>query len=119
MADGGTPHSVFLTWPGVTIIQTNDDGTAFTRPVLGYYVYRAPVVNGVAGLMVQLNGDAVVMGMPDEDGQYEDRTAQQGISYAYAVSSVDLDGESAPSNVVMPLPLPINPNTITGLQVTQ
>lgn len=109
-ADGGTPHSVSLAWPGITITQTNDDGSTFTRPVLGYYVYRAPIVNGVAGPAVLLNGDSPVMGMPDEDGAYEDRTAGQGLLYAYSVSAVDLAGESAPSPVVTPAALPINPN---------
>lgn len=115
-ADGGTPRSVSLAWPGVTITQTNDDGTTFTRPVLGYYVYRAPIVNGVTGPAVLLNGDAPVMGMPDEDGAYEDRTAGQGLLYAYSVSAADLAGESAPSPVVMPPALPINPNTPPNVQ---
>lgn len=113
---GGTSHSVSLAWPAITITQTNDDGTTFTRPVLGYYVYRAPIVNGVTGPAVLLNGDAPVVGMPDENGAYEDRTAGQGLLYAYSVSAVDLAGESAPSPVVMPPALPINPNTPPNVQ---
>lgn len=113
---GGTPSSYVLTWPGITITQANDDGTTFTRPVLGYFVYRAPIVNGVPGAAVLLNGDSPVMGMPGENGSYEDRTAGQGLLYAYSVSAADLAGESAPSPVVMPPALPINPNTPPNVQ---
>lgn len=120
-ADGGTPHIVELTWPGITLMQSNDDGSTFTRPPLGYWVYRAKVEKGMQGPWVLLNGDAAVVGMAEDDGTldpciYRDDTVQQGSSYVYAVTAVDFAGETPQSNLSAAGPLPINPNTPGNLQ---
>lgn len=120
-SDGGTPHPTTLVWPGVTVTQMNDDGTTFTRPVLGYYVRRALTVSGVRGDWVLLNPDAVVVGMAEDDGTpdpgwYEDETPQQGATYVYAVTAVDFGGESGLA-VSGPVMVPVNPNTPSDLVI--
>ena len=103
-------------------MQVNDDGTTFTRPVLGYWVWRAEVKAGVQGSWKQLNPDALVVGMLNEDGTtadgwYEDTEAAQGSTYVYAVSAVDMGGESAKSSVSSARTIPVNPNTPPSLTV--
>src|SRR5882757_9907794 len=97
LGNGSTPHFATLTWPAVTVTDSNDDGTTFTRPALGYYVWRAEVVNGVQGSWLLLNPDVLVMGMLDADGvpangDYQDSGTVEGTTYVYAVSAVDFGG---------------------------
>lgn len=117
----GTPHFATLTWPAVTVTDSNDDGTTFTRPALGYYVWRAEVVNGVQGPWLLLNRDVPVIGMLDGDGNpaaadFIDEQAVEGTTYVYAVSAVDLGGESGKSPISNVVVTPINPNAPLNLQ---
>lgn len=121
LGDGATPHFATLTWPAVTVTGSNDDGTTFTRPALGYYVWRAEVVNGVQGSWLLLNPDEIVMGMALEDssaanGDYQDSGTVEGTTYVYAVSAVDFGGESAKSPVSNVIVTPVNPNTPGNVQ---
>jgi hypothetical protein len=71
------PHSVTITW------------TASTSPVIGYYIYRAPVSGGA---YVKLNS------APVNATQYTDATVEPGHTYAYHVTSVGPNRlESRPS----------------------
>lgn len=115
LGNGATPHFATLTWPAITVTDSNADGSSFTRPALGYYVYRAPMVAGVAGAYELLNPDEIVMGMLDGDGApadgwFEDTAAVEGVTYVYAVSAVDLGGESGKSPVSNVVTVPQNPN---------
>lgn len=120
LGNGGTPHYSTLFWQSVVVTDSNADGTAFTRPALGYFVYRAPIINGVQGPWLLLNPDVLVIGMLDDNGlpadnQYEDDQVIEGITYIYAVSAVDFGGESLKSTVSNVVVTPINPNSPTGL----
>lgn len=118
----GTPHPVVVDWPGILVTDTNDDGSAFSRPPLGYWVLRAQIVNGVAGSFSVLNLDSAVQGtMSDgvdaDPCEYVDFTAQSGLSYTYQVIAEDFNGEAASgqSNTVQ---IPLNPNAPTNVQIT-
>lgn len=121
LGNGATPHFATLTWPAVTVTDSNDDGTTFSRPALGYYVWRAEVVNGVQGSWLLLNPDEIVIGMALEDGtaadmDYQDSGTVEGTTYVYAVSAVDLGGESAKSPISNVIVTPVNPNAPLNLQ---
>lgn len=122
LPNGGTPHFATLTWPAVTVTDSNDDGTTFTRPALGYNVYRAEVSGGVQSLWLLLNPDVPVIGMLDADGNpadgdFIDEQAVEGMSYVYTVSAVDFGGESAASPVSALRVTPINPGAPNNLQM--
>lgn len=119
--NGGTPHTVELIWPGITVTQANDDGTTFVRPPLGYYVYRAEIKSSIQGPWLVLNPDALVVGMMEAGGSldpcvYRDETVQQGFLYVYAITALDYAGESPLSNLSAAGPIYINPNSSTNLQ---
>lgn len=117
---GGTPHSATVRSPAVLVVDTNADGSTFTRPVFGYNVFRAEVVNGIAGSFTLLNPDVLLIGMLDGDGNaadvvYEDDLYVSGAAYVYKFSAVDFGGESALSTSSNLVTFPVNPNVPTGL----
>lgn len=124
MAAGGTPHVPELVWPGIAVTDTNDDGTTFQRPPLGYWVQRATVdSSGAQGPWIVLNPDAPVIGFMEDDGtldmcSYRDESYQQGFNYLYAVSAVDGGGESGLSGFAAPGEVPINPNSPLNVKAT-
>ncbi len=67
----------------------------------GYNIYRSLTAT------VDISGEPLNAGLWT-DSNYTDRTVTNGTTYAYAVTAVDASGnESAPSNVVSALPVPM------------
>src|SRR5947209_20308085 len=111
----GTAHPVTIDWNPVAVTDTNDDGSTFTRAPLGYWVYRAQVVNGTVGAFTLLNPDSAVLGMTEDDGtfdplEYVDEFALQGLTYVYQITALDFGGESAASGQSSPQLIPVNPD---------
>jgi len=80
----GVAHEVDLSWVAPS---SSDD------PVVGYNVYRAP--SGTSNYQ-RVNASAVAQ------TTFTDMSIQSGVSYDYAVTSVDAAGiESAPSNTII------------------
>lgn len=121
LPNGSTPHFVTVNFQHVMVTDVYADGTLLTRPVLGYYVWRAEVVNGVQGPWLSLNSDVPVIGMLDGDGNpadcdFIDEQTVEGMSYVYSVSAVDFGGESAMSPISGIVVVPVNPNAPTNLR---
>lgn len=119
----GTPHYLDITCPAVMVQDVNPDGTPWIRPAIAYNLLRAPIVNGVQGAFVQVN-DALIIGMVEADGTadpvwYEDTSAEQGATYVYAMTAVDLGGESAPSAASGPVTMPVNPGAATNFSIVR
>jgi ribulose kinase len=94
-------HQVTLNWVAPA---TGD-------PVATYDVKRAPVVGGVVGAFASIAN-------PEPSATtYVDTTVVAGLAYAYEVSSVNANGESAPCTavqVLIPLATPQPPTGLVG-----
>ncbi|MBI4416400.1 MAG: Ig-like domain-containing protein, partial [Euryarchaeota archaeon] len=72
--------------------------TAVDAPdLLGYHVYRRPL----SGAFVRLTGVPVP---PNGQLEFADSTAVSGVSYAYAVTAIDDDGNESPLSAAAVLP---------------